>query len=1058
MNHRCSPFSSTAAKPWSRGFSRILSITPCCLGFVLAGLVLLLLCWLVGPASAQEVRVDGSPPGEAVPVVRFAPRETPDNWQQAQLKGNSYLLANAGGRIDPGNYFIRVSAPGCEEVTKKRFVDASTRVRFQLQCTDEPSAEPDELSTAPDALSLAHRVAVKSSRGHGIDGASVQLTPGPGLAAQETAVEQTVRYAHESDGQYVASFNLAAGDVAENSYDLRVEARDHAPYVRRLSGLSSSYRAELMHNNYHARCNESMPTDTGQFWRTDPWEECSIDPDRLIETFGSEHANFSLPEPPGSARSPSFRGRAHAFYPNIRTIVTDVVHRGRAYRNLISQIVRAPARAQAIVMGRVAMDEIEQQLAANEKLSLAAFTANAAGTLAEITEALEGFAGPLSAAGKAFSLTQAHRDGQLEGLVQVAAHTIGMEQAVAQFEALVEESWLRNDDILISEIEDAKQAIAEEREATIEAVIEHYGNAGFNDTAEAIVFGASVKALFGGLLKAVAAGAAVKVAAVYVVYDFLRSADARAEERAVLGVASILDRELLSRYPDRMEDMDPGTMDADELTGAIMRLSLGILFNETRAAYLGGENRTLVGKGFQYVFASEMPSSEREAYEREMIRISQEKSEQAAEAISRLAERFAAEMRDHQNEEIVQTFADSAVEDTPGDSAPKLQYGPANRYAPGNGYEYFITVQEYTVNQDIPALLQQEFRPDAELAEWNELSALFSSSEDGLISFMEGIGMKRGAEDYVRSAFVTRAGNRFLRGSRHYFVSRHDGRVPGGWAVHAQLQGSRLSLGSWGSDRNALVRIPADSDEQATQRETPDGLLLDIRYQHQGSPRYYTFYSRGGQLVSQFREGDVERAYGCGIKNMTQDSENLSAFVTRCASGMGTESIRFDFGVDGNGRAYVDVGGGYRGDSERFYADQRRSYTCMAEDAVEIAADYFGPACDFGSDYEPYERIALNSHGREAFVMPSCAGPRTRGRITYLLVERRTPCQAIGTVSGLYDPAPKFMLSPNESLSPRRMGGEEVHWAAPYVLTVETSSDTYTYTFDWDAQEYRRSN
>lgn len=50
------------------------------------------------------------------------------------------------------------------------------------------------------------------------------------------------------------------------------------------------------------------------------------------------------------------------------------------------------------------------------------------------------------------------------------------------------------------------------------------------------------------------------------------------------------------------------------------------------------------------------------------------------------------------------------------------------------------------------------------------------------------------------------------------------------------------------------------------------------------------------------------------------------------------------------------------------------------------------------------------------------------------------------------------MLSPNESLSPRRMGGEEVHWAAPYVLTVETSSDTYTYTFDWDAQEYRRSN
>lgn len=426
-------------------------------------------------------------------------------------------------------------------------------------------------------------------------------------------------------------------------------------------------------------------------------------------------------------------------------------------------------------------------------------------------------------------------------------------------------------------------------------------------------------------------------------------------------------------------------------------------------------------------------------------------SEAVAELTGELLERVEAR-------EGEQALVDGAGDDTPGDSAQELNYSPANRYAPGDGYEYFITVQEYTVNQDIPALLQREFGPDAELAEWNELSALFSSDEDALISFMEGIGMKRSADSYVRSALVTRAGNRFLGGSRHYFVSRHDGRVPSGWAVHAQLHSSRLSLGSWHSDRNALVRIPSDADEQAVQQETPEGLLLDTRYNHQGSSRYYTFYSRGDQLVSQFRDGDVVRVYDCGIKNMTQDAVNPSEFVTRCASGMGSEHIMFEFGVDGSGRAYVDVAGGYRDGSERFYADERRTYTCTVEDAVEIAAGYFGPACDFGSDYQPYDRIALNPHGREAFVMQSCAGPQTRGRFTYLLVERRAPCKTIGSVSGIYDPEPGFTTRRDEGMPPATIGGETIHWASPHILLVETSNGTLTYTFDWDAQEYRRSN
>lgn len=135
-------------------------------------------------------------------------------------------------------------------------------------------------------------------------------------------------------------------------------------------------------------------------------------------------------------------------------------------------------------------------------------------------------------------------------------------------------------------------------------------------------------------------------------------------------------------------------------------------------------------------------------------------------------------------------------------------YGPEFRYAPGDGYEYFITVKEYSVDQDIPALLEEEFGSEAELVEWNTIVDLFSESEGDLIEFLNGIGMKRGVEGYENSAYVTRNGNRFHSGSRHYFISRHDGNVPGGWLVHDHLHSNRISLGSWPNDREAMVRLP----------------------------------------------------------------------------------------------------------------------------------------------------------------------------------------------------------------------------------------------------------
>ena len=119
------------------------------------------------------------------------------------------------------------------------------------------------------------------------------------------------------------------------------------------------------------------------------------------------------------------------------------------------------------------------------------------------------------------------------------------------------------------------------------------------------------------------------------------------------------------------------------------------------------------------------------------------------------------------------------------------------------------------MNDDIPALLESEFGDNAELAEWNDLKDLFSDDESALISFLDGIGMKRDVEGYENSAFVTRGGDRYHSTSmpRHYFVSRHDGDVPSGWLVHDDLHSNRLSLGSWDSDREAMVRVPESEED-----------------------------------------------------------------------------------------------------------------------------------------------------------------------------------------------------------------------------------------------------
>lgn len=129
---------------------------------------------------------------------------------------------------------------------------------------------------------------------------------------------------------------------------------------------------------------------------------------------------------------------------------------------------------------------------------------------------------------------------------------------------------------------------------------------------------------------------------------------------------------------------------------------------------------------------------------------------------------------------------------------------PSDVYAPGDGYQYFVSPQTYDSDTDIPALLKDDFGSSTELVDWSDLKGFFAGDLDELLNFLETVGLT----EYRDDAFVKRNGSRFRSGSRHYFMQRHDGNVPFGWAVHDQMHSNTVSLGSWPTTKKALVRIP----------------------------------------------------------------------------------------------------------------------------------------------------------------------------------------------------------------------------------------------------------
>lgn len=260
--------------------------------------------------------------------------------------------------------------------------------------------------------------------------------------------------------------------------------------------------------------------------------------------------------------------------------------------------------------------------------------------------------------------------------------------------------------------------------------------------------------------------------------------------------------------------------------------------------------------------------------------------------------------------------------------------------------------------------------------------------------------------------------------------------------------------GSW----TVIIDLP-ESNTKTVNNYTPHAgnqMLLNIPYMGPGT-RQYTFFERDGRLISQSREGEVTpTGYSYGLSKMHPYETHFNQYLVLWGSVHGRSSEHFEFGVDSNGIHFVDVTYDMGGTDRYVAVTNHRGTVCNTKSAAELASSYFSPVCSIDpATYSPFASLDLNRSGRKAFIFQSCAGPETRGRFTFLIIEKRVECTNVGTIT-TYSPNPVFEINYNnvDNLTSHARG-YTYHAVVAGDIHVEESGQIMVFEFDVDSQRYR---
>ncbi len=116
--------------------------------------------------------------------------------------------------------------------------------------------------------------------------------------------------------------------------------------------------------------------------------------------------------------------------------------------------------------------------------------------------------------------------------------------------------------------------------------------------------------------------------------------------------------------------------------------------------------------------------------------------------------------------------------------------------------KYLLTRGKYAETSDLLTAVRNEYGPTAEIADWAEIKKQYSGKTGELI---RDLGLGIGQDE---SVLIQNNGKRYYSGSRHYFLTRFDRKVPSWYAVHDEIDGHTLVLGSWyGVEYRIIVKV-----------------------------------------------------------------------------------------------------------------------------------------------------------------------------------------------------------------------------------------------------------
>ena len=258
--------------------------------------------------------------------------------------------------------------------------------------------------------------------------------------------------------------------------------------------------------------------------------------------------------------------------------------------------------------------------------------------------------------------------------------------------------------------------------------------------------------------------------------------------------------------------------------------------------------------------------------------------------------------------------------------------------------------------------------------------------------------------------------------------------------------------GSW----TAIIHLPKSTGTTVNSSNPLNNQIL-LNTLYRGERSNYIFFERDGQFFAQGGKGDISiNGYSFGLSTMQPNQTSSNEYYVRWGSAHGRSSVRFEFGVDQIGNHYVNAAHDL-GVTQRFIAHPyNRNSVCDRFSAAKMASSYFSPACSFDPvTYTPHAILDLNRSGRKAFIFQSCAGPETRGRFAYLIVEKRADCTELGSIT-TYSPNTVFEINYDyvEGFTSNARG-YTFNSVAAGDIRAKTSEQIMIFKFDIDSQRYR---